>query len=239
MEAVDSECKVVLVGDSKCGKTSLVQRFVTDAFVEVYTPTGFEKYTCTGCVGGHRVRFVVWDTSGSAAYDSVRPLAYPDARVFLLCFRIGDPDSLENAVRKWYPEVRQHSPGAPLILCGCAADQRGDVETLAWLARRRRAPVSSEQALQVSRQLGAATYVETSARTAGRAVRDAFEVAALAALGKLNSALPTNGGGGGGGGGGAGAGGTASVGGGAGAGVKAPHPLKAELKGRARSCCVM
>ncbi|KAK7870890.1 hypothetical protein R5R35_005484 [Gryllus longicercus] len=239
MEAADAECKVVLVGDSRCGKTSLVQRFVSDQFAEVYTPTGFEKYTCTGCVGGHRVRFVVWDTSGAAAYDSVRPLAYPDARVFLLCFRIGDPDSLENAVRKWYGEVRQHSPGAPLILCGCAADQRGDVDTLARLARRRRAPVSSEQALQVSRQLGAATYVETSSRTAGRAVRDAFEVAALAALGKLNSAPAVGAPNGATNGTNNGTSGGANGGGGTNGGAKAPHPLKAELKGRARSCCVM
>jgi GTPase SAR1 family protein len=41
MEAVeeleDVECKVVLVGDSRCGKTALVQRFVGDNFVEVRT----------------------------------------------------------------------------------------------------------------------------------------------------------------------------------------------------------
>jgi GTPase SAR1 family protein len=33
----DVECKVVLVGDSRCGKTALVQRFVGDNFVEVGT----------------------------------------------------------------------------------------------------------------------------------------------------------------------------------------------------------
>ncbi|GLH02481.1 Uncharacterized protein GBIM_08482 [Gryllus bimaculatus] len=145
----------------------------------------------------------------------------------------------EEAMAEWYGEVRQHSPGAPLILCGCAADQRGDVDTLARLARRRRAPVSSEQALQVSRQLGAATYVETSSRTAGRAVRDAFEVAALAALGKLNSAPAVGAPNGATNGTNNGTSGGANGGGGTNGGAKAPHPLKAELKGRARSCCVI
>ena len=42
------------------------------------------------------------------------------------------------------------------------------------------------QAVTVSRQVGAMTYVETSAKTSSKAVKDAFEVAALAALGKLN-----------------------------------------------------
>jgi len=36
-ELEDVECKVVLVGDSRCGKTALVQRFVGDNFVEVGT----------------------------------------------------------------------------------------------------------------------------------------------------------------------------------------------------------
>jgi GTPase SAR1 family protein len=36
-ELEDGECKVVLVGDSRCGKTALVQRFVDDNFVEVGT----------------------------------------------------------------------------------------------------------------------------------------------------------------------------------------------------------
>lgn len=42
------------------------------------------------------------------------------------------------------------------------------------------------KALAVARQLGATTYVETSARASSKGVKDAFEVAALAALGKLN-----------------------------------------------------
>lgn len=29
------DCKVVVVGDSRCGKTSLIQRFITDEFNEV------------------------------------------------------------------------------------------------------------------------------------------------------------------------------------------------------------
>lgn len=45
------------------------------------------------------------------------------------------------------------------------------------------------QALAVARQLGAPTYVETSAKTSSKGVKDAFEVAALAALGKLNKQM--------------------------------------------------
>ncbi|GBM14152.1 hypothetical protein AVEN_60978-1 [Araneus ventricosus] len=67
---------------------------------KVYTPTGFERYTATYCVGGYRIHFTLWDTSGTSAYDTVRPLSYKDASVFLLCFTIGSPDSLDNTVNK-------------------------------------------------------------------------------------------------------------------------------------------
>lgn len=42
------------------------------------------------------------------------------------------------------------------------------------------------QGVAVSRQIGATTYVETSSKACPKAIQDAFEVSALAALGKLN-----------------------------------------------------
>ncbi|XP_039300192.1 rho-related GTP-binding protein RhoN isoform X1 [Nilaparvata lugens] len=182
----DVDCKVVVVGDSKCGKTCMIQRFASDKYNEVYTPTGFEKYAVTYNVGDYRAHFSIWDTSGAAAYDTVRPLAYQDVKVFLLCFRVSDPESLDNAIKKWYPEIRQHCESTPVILCGCQSDLRNDIETISILAKQHRIPVTSEQAVYASRQINATTYVETSSKTSVKGVRDAFEVALLAALGKLN-----------------------------------------------------
>ncbi|CAL1288308.1 unnamed protein product [Larinioides sclopetarius] len=182
----ECSCKIVLVGDSRCGKTSLIHRFVSDSYTQVYTPTGFERYTATYCVGGYRIHFTLWDTSGTSAYDTVRPLSYKDASVFLLCFTIGSPDSLDNTINKWFPEIRQHSQNIPIILCGCQSDLRNDAETMCALAKLKKVPVTAEQALGVSRQIHATTYVETSSRSCPRSSREAFEISALAALGKLN-----------------------------------------------------
>ncbi|XP_024217300.1 rho-related GTP-binding protein RhoN [Halyomorpha halys] len=124
---------------------------------------------------------------GAGAYDSVRPLAYQDAHVFLLCFSVADPDSLDNTVNKWYREVKVHCDwDAAVILCGCQVDLRTDKEHLAQMSLLFKSPVTTEQAINVMRQVGATTYVETSAKWSGKAVCDAFEIAALAALGRLN-----------------------------------------------------
>ncbi|XP_060804922.1 rho-related GTP-binding protein RhoN isoform X1 [Amyelois transitella] len=215
----EEEIKIVLVGDTQCGKTTLVQRFVTDTFIDSYTPTGFEKYGYTSTVADYRVNFSVWDTSGTTAYDTVRPLAYQDAKIFMLCFNIAEPETLHSAAAKWYTEVRTHGGTAPVLLCGCKADLRHDKETLTMLSKLKAHPVTSEEALSVARQLGATTYVETSARVSSKGVKDAFEVAALAALGKLNKQQMKQ---------------QKQVG-----RSKSKRDLKAELKGRAKSCCVM
>ena len=103
---------------------------------------------------------------GSPAHDSVRALSYQDADVFLLCYKISDPDSLYNVKNKWIREIRSqkfnnsHQP--PVVLCGCQADQRTDPQTLAALGKIGRMPTSSEQALAICCEIGAVNYVETS-----------------------------------------------------------------------------
>ncbi len=77
------------------------------------------------------------------------------------------------------------SPSAPIVLVGCQSDLRADREVLAALAKDGRAPVSSDQALSFSQQMGALMYVETSAKLSRKTPSTAFDVAAMAALGKL------------------------------------------------------
>lgn len=180
-----------------------------DSRGRVYVPTGFERYTAVYEVGSQRINFTVWDTAGSSAYDLVRPLAYQNAKVFLLCFRINNQQSLQNAVHKWLPEVLQHAPNVPTVLCGCQSDTRTSSVTAESTATKtargnpseqitnlvnatlHRPIVSPQMAVDTAHRMGASTYVETSSKTSNvgsgcKTARDAFEVAALVALGRLN-----------------------------------------------------
>ena len=127
--------------------------------------------------------------SHSFAHSEARDLAYQEADVFLLCYKISDPTTLFSALNFWCPEVRAVSPATPIVLVGCQADTRHARDAVSALRKAGRAPVSAEQALSMSQQIGAAVYVETCARA--KAV-SAFEVAALAAMGKLKSTLAGN-----------------------------------------------
>lgn len=128
--------------------------------------------------------------SGSHAVTSSRALAYRDADVFLLCFKISEPSSLFNAINHWCPEVRSVAPATPIILVGCQSDLRKNRDVLANLAKQGRAPISPDQALTFSQQINAMMYVETSAKVAKTAIA-AFEAAGLGYLGKLEQRSKT------------------------------------------------
>jgi len=184
---VRHDCNVVLVGDVRVGKSALVNRFINNKFGEGYKPTSStpEKLTTSTVVGNqHRLKYTIWDTTGSHAVTSSRALAYREADVFLLCYKISEPSSLFNALNHWCPELRSVSPNTPIILVGCQSDLRTDREVLRGLAKQGRAPISSQQALTFSQQINAQMYVETSAKIAKTAI-SAFEAAGLAYLGKL------------------------------------------------------
>ena len=56
-------------------------------------------------------------------------------------------------------------PGVPKILVGTKVDLRDDPSTIGKLAAKKQAPVSYEQGMDASRQIGALRYLECSALT--------------------------------------------------------------------------
>jgi Ras family protein A len=51
-------------------------------------------------VDGKHVKLALWDTGDDESYDRIRPIAYPDSHVILICFNISNPDSLDNVQGK-------------------------------------------------------------------------------------------------------------------------------------------
>ena len=122
--------KLVVVGDGGVGKTSLLLSYTTNQFPQDYVPTVFENYTAELELeqegGGRRkVQVGLFDTAGQEDFDRLRPLAYPQTNVFLICYCVCSYTSFRNIKEKWIPEVRQHCPDTPIILVGTQTDRRG------------------------------------------------------------------------------------------------------------------
>lgn len=113
--------------------------------------------------------------------DRLRPLCYKNADVFLLCYSVVRPCSFRNLITRWVPEIRQHCPGAPLVLVGTQLDLREDVQVLIHLAQNQERPVGTEEGRQLGQEIGAVGFAECSALTQ-KNLKDAFDSAILASI---------------------------------------------------------
>ncbi|XP_061616213.1 ras-related protein Rab-5C-like isoform X3 [Phyllopteryx taeniolatus] len=156
--------KLVLLGESAVGKSSLVLRFVKGQFHEFQESTiGAAFLTQTVCLDDTTVKFEIWDTAGQERYHSLAPMYYRGAQAAIVVYDITNEESFARA-KNWVKELqRQASPHIVIALSGNKADlaskravdfQPNDCprrspsrraptaagETAAWTWRRRRSP---------------------------------------------------------------------------------------------------
>jgi Ras-related C3 botulinum toxin substrate 1 len=152
------DVKCVVVGDQDIGKTCLLITYTSNAFPQENVPPAMELWASTIPVKGKEITFRLWDTRGHQDFDHVRPLAYPQTDVFLVCFSVTSPVSFENVLTRWLPEIKQHSPDTPILLVGTKSDLRVD-KSLADMM------IEKEHALKLMKEIGAVEYHEVSALT--------------------------------------------------------------------------
>jgi len=173
--------KCVVVGDGAVGKSCLLISYTTNAFPAEYVPTVFDNYSANVMVDGVPINLGLWDTAGQEDYDRLRPLSYPQTDVFLCCFSIANPASLENIRAKWMLELNYHCPGVPVLLVGNKVDLRDDHTTIEKLEAKRQRMLQYEDGQNLARELGAIAYVECSALTQ-QGLKNVFDTAIRAVI---------------------------------------------------------
>jgi len=158
---MSSSHKVVLLGEGRVGKTSLVLRFCRDTFTEGQPPT--IQASCLERalrLGDRTVNLVIWDTAGQERFHALGPIYYRDADAALLVFDITDTDSFKR-IQGWVRELRK-MVGTDILLT--IAGNKLDLE--------RQRVVSKQEATEYAESCGA-LYHETSAKL-GKGIDDVF-----------------------------------------------------------------
>ncbi|XP_067950703.1 cdc42 homolog [Watersipora subatra] len=173
--------KCVVVGDGAVGKTSLLISYTTNEFYDKYIPTIFDSCAKTVTFNNESYLLDLFDTAGSEDYDRLRPLAYPQTNVFLVCFSVVLPSSFENVKEKWIPELLHHCQQTPFLLVGTQCDLRNDNAAIAQLQTTFEKPVSFEHGKKLAKELRAVKFVECSALTQ-EGIKNVFDEAIRATL---------------------------------------------------------
>ncbi|KAH3848303.1 hypothetical protein DPMN_090662 [Dreissena polymorpha] len=175
----DRSLKVTVVGDSGTGKTCLLKAFANNKFPEeeISCQSLFENSKGTIRVGSggtfevpvsmvtsdECLEFGLTDTIGTENYRSLREVFAAKTDIFLVCFSVTDPQTLENVKTNWLAEIRLLTPGAPFILVGTKTDLREDDVFVSSLKARNEEPVTMLKGIKLARRLGALEYAECSA----------------------------------------------------------------------------
>jgi len=145
--------KLLLIGNSSVGKSSLLLRFSDNVFNEAFLPTiGVDFKIRTFDLGGKTAKLQIWDTAGQERFKTITKAYYKGAHGIILVYDITDEQSFKD-LENWQNEVEKHaSTNVVRLLVGNKCD----------LDKDRR--VTFEQGKNLAAQLGI-KFVETSAKT--------------------------------------------------------------------------
>lgn len=117
--------KLVLLGESAVGKSSIVHRFVKNTFDDMRESTigaAFLTQTITLPEVNTTIKFEIWDTAGQERYKSLAPMYYRNAHAALCVYDITSKSSFTKA-QDWIRELKRQAPeGIIVALVGNKAD---------------------------------------------------------------------------------------------------------------------
>ena len=102
--------KTVLVGDPGVGKTSLMNRIISDAFQMEYLPTiAVDLQSKSINVLDKTIKLDVWDTAGQEKFRSMCSIHYKGADIIILIFDLNNKKTFESIINDWLDEVAIYS----------------------------------------------------------------------------------------------------------------------------------
>lgn len=167
----------MIVGDSSIGKTCLANVFFENFYLgENSTPTTTNEFSTLLKVKGKTVKLVLWDTSGLAEHDLLRPLTYVNLDVMIICYSVDAPSSLSNVSQKWAQDAQQFCQNVPVVLVGNKKDIRDQLQNINVGKLKKSLPgnlvagvpepimLSREQGVATAKEIGAVAFFECSAK---------------------------------------------------------------------------
>jgi len=114
---VQAECKIVILGDTAVGKTSIALRYIENKFSESHIVTlgATFQQPRVKLKNGNTVKMNLWDTTGEEKFRSMLPMYYKSAKGAILTYDIGSKKSFDR-VEYWIDELNEHVKAENIVL---------------------------------------------------------------------------------------------------------------------------
>ena len=101
--------KIVLLGETAVGKTSIIQRFITDSFnSNCISSLSAQFNSKTMEINGETLKIDIWDTAGQEKYRSLARIFYKDAKVIVFVYDITNKKTFEEIKNYWLPQTKDN-----------------------------------------------------------------------------------------------------------------------------------
>jgi len=102
--------KLLLIGDSGVGKSSLLLRFADDTFSEMFISTiGVDfKIRTIKTENGKTAKLQIWDTAGQERFRTITSSYYRGAHGIIVVYDVTDMQSFKNA-KQWLAEIDRYA----------------------------------------------------------------------------------------------------------------------------------
>ena len=148
--------KVVLIGESGSGKTSIIQQFAYKIF-DPNCATSISSQYVSKVISfsdlRKSLRVEIWDTAGQERYRSMAKLFYQDAKIIIFVYDVTSKSSFDELINYWIPEV-QNTINTKEVIFGLVAN-KSDLYEIEC--------ITSEQGIKLADEINA-IFQKTSAK---------------------------------------------------------------------------
>jgi len=155
--------KILIIGESGVGKSSLLLRFTDDAFdPEISATIGVDFKVKVISIDGNKVKLAIWDTAGQERFRTLTPSYYRGGQGAILVYDVTSRESFQK-VEDWLNELETYTTNHDMIkmLVGNKCDKEDERQ------------VSKEEGIKCARKYQM-MFIEASAKTK-EGVQCAFE----------------------------------------------------------------
>jgi Ras-related protein Rab-21 len=134
------EGRVVLIGDAKVGKTTLLHQFLHADSTTLHQPTAGAVFNSAKLtINDQEIGMQIWDTAGQERYRALGPVYYRKSRAAIAVFDLTDADTMK-ALESWISAFRQNSDDPFVVIAANKSDLTDEIaltieETTAWASQ--------------------------------------------------------------------------------------------------------